>query len=73
MAPLAARLHLDGLVLIPAGLFGRRLCPLVERMDEHPGGVTIDASGQLGNVDALAALLPKLFHTSSGTLSSRSI
>jgi cytochrome d ubiquinol oxidase subunit I len=57
---LPPRLHfLMGLVLIPAGLLGAFGVLSANAWMNTPGGVTIDTSGQLVNVDALAALFTR--------------
>jgi cytochrome d ubiquinol oxidase subunit I len=57
---LAPRIHfLMGLVLIPAGLLGAFGVLSANSWMNTPGGVTIDATGQLVNVDALAALFTR--------------
>jgi cytochrome bd ubiquinol oxidase subunit I len=57
---LPPRIHfVMGLVLIPAGLLGAFGVLSSNSWMNTPGGVTLDASGQLGNVDALAALFTK--------------
>src|SRR2546428_5014521 len=57
---LPPRLHfVMGLVLIPAGLLGAFGVLSSNAWMNTPGGVTLDASGQLGSVDALAALFTK--------------
>src|ERR1700730_18890343 len=57
---LPPRIHfVMGLVLIPAGLLGAFGVLSANSWMNTPGGVTLDASGQLGNVDALAALFTK--------------
>ncbi len=57
---LRPRVHfLIGLVLIPAGLLGAFGVLSANSWMNTPGGVTINASGQLVNVDALAALFTR--------------
>lgn len=57
---LPPRLHfLMGLALIPAGLLGAFGVLSANAWMNTPGGVTIDSSGQLVNVDALAALFTR--------------
>jgi cytochrome d ubiquinol oxidase subunit I len=57
---LPPRLHfLIGLVLIPAGLLGAFGVLSANAWMNTPGGVTLDASGRLANVDAIAALFTR--------------
>ena len=57
---LPPRIHfLLGLVLIPAGALGAFGVLSANAWMNTPGGVTIDATGQLINVDALAALFTR--------------
>src|ERR1700682_1148261 len=57
---LPPRIHFVlGLVLIPAGLLGAFGVLSANSWMNTPGGVTMDASGQLINVDALAALFTR--------------
>ncbi len=57
---LRPRVHfLIGLVLIPAGLLGAFGVLSANSWMNTPGGVTINASGQLVDVDALAALFTR--------------
>jgi cytochrome d ubiquinol oxidase subunit I len=57
---LPARLHFAmGLLLIPAGLLGAFGVLSSNSWMNTPGGVTINASGRLVNVDALAALFTR--------------
>jgi len=57
---LPPRIHFGmGLVLIPAGLLGAFGVLSANSWMNTPGGVTLDASGQLVNVDAIAALFTK--------------
>src|SRR6202022_1415634 len=57
---LPPRIHFAmGLVLIPAGLLGAFGGLSANAWMNTPGGVTLDQSGQLVNVDALAALFTK--------------
>jgi cytochrome d ubiquinol oxidase subunit I len=54
------RLHFAmGLVLIPAGVLGAFGVLSANAWMNTPGGVTIDASGHLANVDAIAALFTR--------------
>lgn len=57
---LPPRIHfVMGLVLIPAGVLGAFGVLSSNAWMNTPGGVTIDSSGQLVNVDALAALFTR--------------